>query len=147
MVSLYFALKSKRSIDWQESSRLLRIARQWSVCGMILSFLLVYLPILFLIFGSELINIYQANSTNVTDPKRSFFVINQPLQTTQLSSSSRSSTLTRIVKTIAEPSSSPKSYDRLSILIDHDLFKSLKINSDLFQKLKLSNESLILNST
>jgi len=146
-VSLYFAIKSKKSnLNWQESSRLSRIARQWSVCGMILSFLLVYLPILFLIFGSELLSIYQVNSTNLTDSKRSLFIMDQPLQTTQLASSSRSSTLTRIVKTIAEPST-PKNYDRLSILIDHDLFKSLKLNTDLFQKLKLSNESLILNPT
>jgi hypothetical protein len=146
-VSLYFAIKSKKSnLNWQESSRLSRIARQWSVCGMILSFLLVYLPILFLIFGSELLSIYQVNSTNLTDSKRSLFIMDQPLQTTQLVSSSRSSTLTRIVKTIAEPST-PKNYDRLSILIDHDLFKSLKLNTDLFQKLKLSNESLILNPT
>ncbi len=146
-MSLYFAIKSKKSnLNWQESSRLSRIARQWSVCGMILSFLLVYLPILFLIFGSELLSIYQVNSTNLTDSKRSLFIMDQPLQTTQLVSSSRSSTLTRIVKTIAEPST-PKNYDRLSILIDHDLFKSLKLNTDLFQKLKLSNESLILNPT
>ncbi len=146
-MSLYFAIKSKKSnLNWQESSRLSRIARQWSVCGMILSFLLVYLPILFLIFGSELLSIYQVNSTNLTDSKRSLFIMDQPLQTTQLASSSRSSTLTRIVKTIAEPST-PKNYDRLSILIDHDLFKSLKLNTDLFQKLKLSNESLILNPT
>jgi hypothetical protein len=146
-VSLYFAIKSKKSnLNWQESSRLSRIARQWSVCGMILSFLLVYLPILFLIFGSELLSIYQVNSTNLTDSKRSLFIMDQPLQITQLASSSRSSTLTRIVKTIAEPST-PKNYDRLSILIDHDLFKSLKLNTDLFQKLKLSNESLILNPT
>ena len=146
-MSLYFAIKSKKSnLNWQESSRLSRIARQWSVCGMILSFLLVYLPILFLIFGSELLSIYQVNSTNLTDSKRSLFIMDQPLQITQLASSSRSSTLTRIVKTIAEPST-PKNYDRLSILIDHDLFKSLKLNTDLFQKLKLSNESLILNPT
>lgn len=146
-MSLYFAIKSKKSnLNWQESSRLSRIARQWSVCGMILSFLLVYLPILFLIFGNELLSIYQVNSTNLTDSKRSLFIMDQPLQTTQLASSSRSSTLTRIVKTIAEPST-PKNYDRLSILIDHDLFKSLKLNTDLFQKLKLSNESLILNPT
>ena len=102
--------------------------------------------ILFLIFGSELLSIYQVNSTNLTDSKRSLFIMDQPLQITQLASSSRSSTLTRIVKTIAEPST-PKNYDRLSILIDHDLFKSLKLNTDLFQKLKLSNESLILNPT
>ncbi len=146
-MSLYFAIKSKKSnLNWQESSRLSRIARQWSVCGMILSFLLVYLPILFLIFGNELLSIYQVNSTNLTDSKRSLFIMDQPLQITQLASSSRSSTLTRIVKTIAEPST-PKNYDRLSILIDHDLFKSLKLNTDLFQKLKLSNESLILNPT
>lgn len=38
-----------------------------------------------------------------------------------------------------------KQYDRLSILIDHDLLKNLKVNTELFQKLRLTNDSFILD--
>ena len=146
MWGLYYVIKSKRCDDRHESARLVRTARRTSLFIMILTLIFAFIPAIIYTYQNEIINLFQPfNSTNnkTETIQTNVYAMNSSFKTTHITAFS-SSTLTRVVKTIAK-TTTQKNYDRLSILIDHELFKSLKVNSDLFQKLRISNESLVLN--
>jgi hypothetical protein len=147
--AFYYAFKSKRALlnsrnDIEKAIRFKKTAQQLIIAGLLVTLLFLIVPYFLYVYQNEL-----------------FQLINRPLiNSTNLTSTSTTSTTTtrrlmynstRIVKTLISRTITTgkpiilRSYDKLNILIDHDLFKSLKVNTDLFQRLKITNQTLILN--
>lgn len=128
-----------------------KASRQTIAAGFLISFILISLAVILFYFQSELVNLIQTNSTNSTFSsfnQSSQKEINRSNLTILKTNTIRTTVATlssRLTKDIWKITTTLRNYDRLSILIDHDLFKSLKVNSDLFQKFKIANETLILN--
>ena len=122
VVALLAALKSRKVNNYNDSLRLAHTARQTSVAGVFLSVFCVALAVVLYFLHDKFLNVLHEINAN---------------QTT--SSNSTSTRFTTVLTSVSSPKSSTsavRSYDRLSVLIEHDFLELLK------QKYKLFNETL-----
>lgn len=158
-IAFCYAIKSKLLSlnDIEKSTRFKKTAKQLVIASLLVTFMFVLVPFILFMYQNEIFRINQTlnNSTNLTTTSTTtniFTTSSSTLFTNSTRLYESNVYLTKIFKTLiattTTTTSKPivlRSYDKLNILIDHDLFKSLKINTDLFQRLKITNQTLILN--
>ena len=122
MVALLAALKSRKVNNYNDSVRLANTARQTSLAGIFLSLFCVALAVVLYFLHEKFLNVLHEINTNQT-----------------ISTNLTSTPITTVLTSVSSPKPStslPPSYDRLSVLIEHDFLELLK------QKYKLLNETL-----
>jgi hypothetical protein len=172
-IAFCYAIKSKLLSlnDIEKSTRFKQTAKQLVIASLLVTFMFVLVPFILFMYQNEIFRINQTlnNSTNLTTTSTTTTTTTNIFTTsssTLFTNSTRlyesnvyltkifktliatTTTTTKTTTTTTTTTSKPivlRSYDKLNILIDHDLFKSLKINTDLFQRLKITNQTLILN--
>lgn len=119
------------------------------IAGFSLS-VLILLTFLFYTYYYEFIaliqsdnQLYAGNITQLTPSSTTSNIKSNQTQSKKTSSvvTSSMSLMRALSSSASHKQNTYKQYDKLSILIDHDLFKNL--NADLFQKLKLTNDSVV----